>query len=192
MTNASKGLLTAVAVLLWSSAMLARQVAPDAPYLASGLTRQQVMDKLTAADYKSTPSVADGKEVYEALCAGCHIFGDLGTAVGPDLSNVASRFKKRDILESILWPSKAISDQYTMTTLVLDDGTSVSGLITREDATYVFLKTADALTGRGRPVPLERIKERKDSTTSLMPERLMDPLKIERIDNLVAFLLTGK
>jgi putative heme-binding domain-containing protein len=188
----SKILLAGAALLVWSAAVAARQIAPDAPYMGSGLTRQQLMDKLTASDYKSTPSVADGKEVFEALCSGCHIFGDLGTAVGPDLSTVASRFKKRDILESILWPSKTISDQYTMTTLVLDDGTTVSGLITREDASYVFLKTAEALTGRGKPVPIERIKERKDSTTSLMPERLMDPLKIERVDNLVAFLLTGK
>jgi putative heme-binding domain-containing protein len=181
-----------VAALGWSAAIAARQTSPDAPYMGSGLTRQQVFDKLTAADYKSTPSVEDGKAVFEALCSGCHIFGELGTSVGPDLSTVANRFKKRDILESILWPSKTISDQYTMTTLALDDGTSVSGLVVREDDQFVFLRTADALTGRGKPVPVARIKERKDSTVSLMPERLMDPLKIERIDNLVAFLLTGK
>jgi putative heme-binding domain-containing protein len=192
MTKPPTMLMAGAAFLVWTAALAARQIAPDAPYMGSGLTRQQLIDRLTAADYTSTPSVADGKEVFEALCSGCHIFGDLGTAVGPDLTSVANRFKKRDILESILWPSKTISDQYTMTTLVLDDGTTVSGLITREDATYVFLKTADALTGRGKPVPIDRIKERKDSTTSLMPERLMDPLKIERIDNLVAFLLTGK
>src|SRR5262245_28753443 len=119
----------AAAALLWSAALIARQTSPDAPYMGSSLTRQQVFDKLTAADYKSTPSVEDGKAVFEALCSGCHVFGDLGNSVGPDLSTVANRFKKRDILESILWPSKTISDQYTMTTLALDDGTTVSGLI---------------------------------------------------------------
>jgi len=185
-------LLAGTALVVWSAALVARQTSPDAPYMGSGLSRQQLFDKLTAADYKSTPSVEDGKAVFEALCSGCHVFGDLGSSVGPDLSTVANRFKKRDILESILWPSKTISDQYTMTTLVLDDGTSVSGLVVREDDQAVFLRTADALTGRGKPVPVARIKERKDSTVSLMPERLMDPLKIERIDNLVAFLLTGK
>src|SRR5262245_24326166 len=182
----------ALTVIVWSAILAARQVNPDAAYQGSGLTRQQVFDKLTAADYKSAPSVADGKEVFQALCSGCHLFGDIGASVGPDLSTVGSRFKKRDILESILWPSKTISDQYTMTTLVLDDGTTESGLIAREDATYVFLRNAAHLEGRGLPIPVARIKERKDSNVSLMPERLMDPLKLERIDNLVAFLLTGK
>ena len=181
-----------MALALVGSAAAKAQLAPDAAYPGSGLTRQQIMDRLTAADYRSAPSVADGKVVFENLCSGCHLFGDLGAAVGPDLSTVASRFKKKDILDSILWPSRTISDQYAMVTFTLDDGTTESGMVTREDATYVFVRNAAHMEGRGLPIPLARIKDRKDSTVSLMPESLLAPLKLTQIDNLVAFLLTGK
>ena len=66
--------------------------------------------------------VARGRIVVDkAQCIKCHKFGKDGEGVGPDLTTVAKRFKRGDILESILYPSKAISDQYrsvTITTLV--------------------------------------------------------------------------
>jgi putative heme-binding domain-containing protein len=188
-------LLCAAALLIGSTALVARQQAPAAPdfaYPGSGLTRQQLMDKLTAADFVSKPDLAEGKATFTQMCAGCHIFGDLGASVGPDLSTVAGRFKKRDILDSILWPSKTISDQYTMITITLEDGTTESGMVTREDATTLYLKTAARLEGRGLPIPLAKIKDRKESTVSLMPEHLVASLKLEQVDNLVGFLLTGK
>src|SRR5438552_5120241 len=48
----------------------------------------------------------------EVGCASCHRFDNDGAAVGPDLTAVAGRFSVRDLLESIVEPSKAISDQY--------------------------------------------------------------------------------
>ena len=51
-----------------------------------------------------------GRPIFEKICATCHRFGEaIGKDVGPDLTTIASRFKKRDVLESILWPSKVIS-----------------------------------------------------------------------------------
>jgi len=190
--RSSLWLVSAIALAIGGVAILRAQAPADALYPGSGLTRQQIMDKLTATGYQSKPVIAEGKETFQALCSGCHVFGDVGASVGPDLTTVGSRFKKRDILDSILWPSHAISDQYTMTMFLLDDGTTESGLIVREDAQFVFVKNAAHLEGRGLPVPVARIKDRKESTVSLMPEGLMASLKLEQIDNLVAFLLTGK
>lgn len=185
--------LHAIGIIVWSAVLLgAQQPAAEAPFPGSGLTREQLLDRLTAPAYQSKPVLDEGKQTFQTLCAGCHIFGDLGSALGPDLSTVGSRFKKRDLLESILWPSKTISDQYVMTTLTLDDGRTESGLIQREDANYVFLKNAANLEGRGLAVPVARIKDRKDATASLMPEGLVAALKLDQIDNLLAFLATGK
>ena len=47
-----------------------------------------------------------------AKCFACHRFNDEGGGLGPDLSGVAGRFSARDLLESIVVPSKTISDQY--------------------------------------------------------------------------------
>ncbi len=45
-------------------------------------------------------------------CFSCHRFSDEGGGLGPDLSGLAGRFNVRDLLESIVVPSKVISDQY--------------------------------------------------------------------------------
>jgi putative heme-binding domain-containing protein len=189
-------LTAASAVLIAASALAvaAQQAAPapDDPYPGSGLTRQQIMDRLTAADYQSKGSAEQGKVWFQALCSNCHIFGELGTSVGPDLSTVGSRFARRDLLESVLFPSKTISDQYAMVVLTLDDGSTVSGLIAREDPQVVFIRTPTQPGGRGVPIAADRIKDRKEATVSMMPDGLVAGLKPEQIDSLIAFLLTGK
>ena len=76
-----------------------------------------------------------GRPIFEKMCATCHRFGEaIGKDVGPDLTTLASRFKKRDVLESILWPSKVISDQYKSEMFEMKDGKVVSGVIVRENA----------------------------------------------------------
>ncbi|MHC4823991.1 MAG: c-type cytochrome [Planctomycetota bacterium] len=47
-------------------------------------------------------------------CIQCHRFGTEGGSLGPDLGSVAHRFGRRDLLEAILVPQKAVSDQYTL------------------------------------------------------------------------------
>ena len=79
-----------------------------------------------------------------------------------------------------------------MTTLTLDDGSTQSGLVSREDEQYVFLRTPDQPQGRGVPIPRSRIKDRKDADVSMMPDGLVAGLKLEQVDSLVGFLLTGK
>src|SRR5689334_383508 len=74
-------------------------------------------------------SAAEGRPLFEKLCAGCHRFGAIGKDVGPDLTTITSRFKKRDILESILFPSKIISDQYQAEMIELNDGTLITGVL---------------------------------------------------------------
>ena len=66
------------------------------------------------------------------------------------MSTIASRFKKRDVLESILWPSKVIPDQYKSEMFEMKDGKVVSGVIVRENAANVFLRTADSPGEAGR------------------------------------------
>jgi hypothetical protein len=68
----------------------------------------------------------------------------------------------------------------------------VSGLIALETAQAVFIRTAAQPGGRGVPVLQERIKDRMDATVSMMPEGLAAGLKLEQIDHIVAFMLTGK
>ena len=184
--------VTAVALVAAISfhAQLGGQVPPDVPFPGSKMTRQQVMDKLTSDAPGTTASIAKGKEVYEKLCAGCHIFGDTGVSVGPDLTTLSSRFGKRETLDSIMWPSRTISDQYTVTTFELNDGSYQSGVVVREDARAVYIKNSENLE-RPRPILLDAIKQRTDSTVSLMPENLVADLSLDDIESLVVYVRSG-
>jgi putative heme-binding domain-containing protein len=149
-------------------------------------TPQQIMDFHTSATAKPGTAAA-GRKVFEKACAQCHTFGALGTAVGPDLTTINSRFKKRDILESILFPSKTISDQYESEIFETAAGEMINGLIVRETAAGVQIRTATALD---KPVtlPKSKIKDRRKSTVSFMPGGLLDPYTDADVANLLAFL----
>src|SRR6185503_5136399 len=54
-----------------------------------------------------------GRKLFAAgKCFACHRFDNEGGSNAPDLTGAAGRFSPRDLLESIIDPSKEISDQY--------------------------------------------------------------------------------
>ena len=129
-----------------------------------------------------------GRPLFDQRCAGCHRFGGIGKDVGPDLTTIASRFKKRDVLESVLWPSKVISDQYQAEMFELTDGKIVSGMIVRENATAILVRTAE---NPDKPVVVTKAQlgSRAAATVSLMPEGLFDDLDKAQIADLLAFVM---
>jgi putative heme-binding domain-containing protein len=134
-------------------------------------------------------SAEAGRALYEKQCASCHRFGALGKDVGPDMTTIASRFKKRDVLDSILWPSKVISDQYQAEMFELKDGKIVTGVIVRETVAAVQVRTAET-PDKPVAVPKSQIANRAASTVSLMPEGLLDGLSHTEIANLLAFVMS--
>ena len=106
------------------------------PTAAPQVSREQLLE--THMKDEKSGSAAAGRPVFEKWCAGCHRFGGIGKDVGPDLTTLTSRFKRRDILESILWPSKIISDQYQTEMLELNDGSVVTGTSRKPISSAVF------------------------------------------------------
>ncbi len=129
--------------------------------------------------------VAKGRLAFEkASCLKCHKYGTEGEGVGPDLTTLSKRFKRRDVLEAIVYPSKVISDQYRSSTVMLKKGQRLDGLaaalgdsvaVTIADGTKVVVKKGD-------------IAEQYASLTSVMPEHALDPLTKREIADLFAFL----
>ena len=131
---------------------------------------------------------ARGKATFNsAQCILCHRYGDAGGGAGPDLTAVATRFKRQDILESITEPSKVVSEQYMNAFLKMADGSVVVGRITQE--------TPDKLTVQPNPfdkatveLVKTQIKSRELSKLSLMPEGLLNTYSQEEILDLLAYL----
>ncbi|MBI1785030.1 HEAT repeat domain-containing protein, partial [Candidatus Sumerlaeota bacterium] len=130
-----------------------------------------------------------GKLVFHrAKCANCHIFGSEGKGGGPDLSNVVKRFRRREILESIMYPSKVISDQYQAVNVDLKNNDVVNGFLAGESDTTLSLITS---TGDKMEIPKDQITGRRPSTVSIMPEGLLDTMSLADLVDLITFLEKG-
>jgi len=129
-----------------------------------------------------------GRRAYaSAQCASCHRFGTFGGRVGPDLTGVAKRFSREQILTSLLEPSRDISDQYRNTEVRLRDGTALVGRVLAEDASSLTIEL-DPFTGAQRKVPLAEVLRRDPSKVSPMPADLLGYLDRDQILDLLAFL----
>jgi len=134
-------------------------------------------------------SVVEGKKAYQkAYCDRCHIYGDIGIEAGPDLTNVGKRFKRKDMIEAVIYPSKTISDLWAAVEITTTDGQSLIGTIASEDAEKVVLQQ---MGGAKVSVPKQKIKTRAVSKTSMMPEGLLDNLSMKEIIDLFTFLERG-
>jgi putative heme-binding domain-containing protein len=129
-----------------------------------------------------------GKEAYEAAqCVLCHKFGNDGGAVGPDLTAVSSRFNRHDILESIIEPSKVVSEQFQNTIVELKDGDTVDGRILEETADQIILQP-NPLQPEKQTIKKSEIKSRRPSKLSPMPEGLANILSKDEVLDLLAYI----
>ena len=132
---------------------------------------------------------ARGKAAFaSAQCILCHRYGDQGGAAGPDLTNVATRFQRRDLLESIAEPSRVLSEQYMMTVFTMKDGTVSAGRISQENSDTVVVMTNPFDTATTTTISQPDIRSRELSKVSLMPPGLLNTFQEEEILDLLAYL----
>ncbi len=131
-------------------------------------------------------SAERGEVVFtKASCIRCHRFGESGQGVGPDLTTVSRRFQKKEILESILYPSQVISDQYASKSVLRSDGREVWGIVAPQADGSVVVITSAAERVR---VPKDQIDTITPIKKSAMPEGLLNNLSLEEIADLFAYL----
>lgn len=148
-------------------------------------TYQELLSHLTGTE-AAQANPARGAAVYQkAQCAKCHRSGSGGDGMGPDLTTLSMRFTRKEILESILFPSQVIGDQYAGQTVLTTDGRMLSGLMVPAGEGTVTL-----LQSSGDKVTLaeDEIEERTRSKKSVMPEGLLNSLSLTEIADLFAFL----
>ena len=138
-------------------------------------------------------SFAVGQAAYDAVgCTRCHKLGTFAgdVSLGPDLDTAASRYSARDLLESIIEPSKVISDQHADRFIATEDGLIYTGAIIEENSRIVRIKT-DPAKAATVSIPKDEIEQRGISELSRMPEGLLDPLTEQQILDLLAYVLSG-
>jgi len=128
-----------------------------------------------------------------ALCVVCHQLGDEGRPVGPDLTDVASRFSRREILESIVEPSRVVSETYRSVVITTKQGATLSGAVAPADFRLPVLRLASDPLAPERLVDIRKddIVSYVESEISPMPPGLLDRLTREEILDLLAYIEAG-
>jgi putative heme-binding domain-containing protein len=145
-------------------------------------------DELAAyldADAARAGNAQRGAQVFvKAQCAACHRVGATGETIGPDLSTVAQRFQRKEILESIVYPSHAISDQFASREVSANGKTYVGLVVPQGDQGVTVLLP----TGEKVNLAAADIESNEPSTASAMPTGLLNTLSLEQIADLFAYL----
>jgi putative heme-binding domain-containing protein len=151
-------------------------------------TYQELLSFLTGPQ-GSDGVAARGAAIFEkAQCIKCHRYGDRGDTVGPDLSNVSNRFQIKEILQSVLYPSQVISDQYASQTVITTDGKTYAGLVAPSgDGALVVLQA----NGEKVTIGKDEVQNTARNKISAMPEGLLNDLTLDEVADLFAYLASS-
>ncbi len=133
----------------------------------------------------------NGQQMFAAArCVVCHRYGGDGGATGPDLTQLAGRFTLKDLTDSIVEPSKVISDQYKATVIRIDDGQVVTGRIVSESPDDITLVVDPENAAKVQVIAKANIEAQSPSAVSLMPKDLLNGLNENEVLDLLAYLLS--
>jgi putative heme-binding domain-containing protein len=141
---------------------------------------------LTGRDFEQ------GKMMFDATrCSSCHLMRGEGGSIGPDLTQLGTRFSAKDMLEAIIEPNKTVSDQYAATVFTMKDGSSILGRLTNEDDNTYFISQNPFAPEVIREVPRQDVVDTKYSYISVMYPGLINRLNEEELKDLLAYLMAG-
>ena len=156
----------------------------------------ELMDKLRGPEAKEKEALiaklvsevekpgnaAKGKELFTANCATCHMIGNLGNLVGPNLTGMGAH-GPAELLGQIIDPNKEVDIAYVAISIETKDGEIYDGIVTRENPALVELRNAAG----AKEIAKTDIKSRRNTGRSLMPEGF-EVLGAEGLRDLLAFV----
>ncbi|GBD36750.1 hypothetical protein HRbin36_01878 [bacterium HR36] len=122
-------------------------------------------------------------------CVRCHTVNGQGGKIGPELGAIGSKASRENLFESILYPDKAIADQFIQWVVETKQGLIVQGILVEETPQHLVLRDAN---GKDWKMSKHDIMERSKSPRSLMPSDLVQYMTDQDLVDLVEFLQTLK
>ena len=168
-------------------ASLPQPAGPGKNWMQGEVKRMTSDDEITLPrDYERA------KNMYAAaLCQACHVMQGEGGNIGPDLSTVGNRFGRNDIIEAVISPSDAISDQYEATLFDLHSGGSVVGRVISQDEEAYTLNQNPYDPSQKMMLNKADVADEKPSPSSIMPAGLLNRLNQDEVIDLIAYLVAN-
>ncbi|MFO1003251.1 MAG: c-type cytochrome [Planctomycetaceae bacterium] len=162
---------------------------PEAVLPVDSTTRKWTLASLQTEiqNLEPTPDMVEaGEKVYEkAGCQKCHRRSQLGQAFGPDLTSLGWRRQKKEILQAILFPSHDLNEEYPSVLVVLKDGRTLNGVLSSGAEGMMSVVSNTAVREEFPRTEIEKIVNQKISN---MPEGTLEPLTMDEIKSLFAYL----
>jgi putative heme-binding domain-containing protein len=148
---------------------------------------EELLSFLESAEGQTGSPQRGEKAFYDAQCISCHRFHGRGEGIGPDLTTVAQRFQRKEILESIVYPNQVVSDQYA-SQIVIANGKTYTGLAAQQADGSIIVLQPDSQKVH---LAADDIEDVSPSKVSAMPEGLLNRLSLEQVADLFAYLVNA-
>ena len=109
--------------------------------------------------------IDNGRKVFTANCAGCHIFKGEGRNLAPNLTGMGAH-GAADLLVHIVDPNRLVEPNFISVSIETKAGDTFDGVVDRENAAEVVLRDATA----DHTIRTADIASRRSTGRSLMPE----------------------
>jgi putative heme-binding domain-containing protein len=119
------------------------------------------------------------------MCIRCHAVHGVGEKVGPDLSDIGARYGREEILASMLEPSFRIAEGYRSTSLELEDGRILFGMVQKETDDEILLHDTN---GELQTIDRADVIQRRMLDTSVMPDGLWTTMPKDDLVDLLEWL----
>jgi quinoprotein glucose dehydrogenase len=131
---------------------------------------------------------APGRQLFwfrvHASCNQCHRIGEEGGTAGPPLDGIGAKQSREYLLESLIFPGKAIAPGYELVAVLLQNDAVETGRVTRESDAELVLVGPD---GQEKAIPKAKIKVARRGL-SAMPDGLSRLLSRRELRDLVEYL----
>ncbi len=160
--------------------------------------KPKIVKEWKMADFKDftiqrdEATVMRGMQAFmKANCHQCHAVAGHGINLGPDLSDVAKRFKGEKLLRLIIEPSSEINEKFQIRSFVLSSGQLVTGVLMKKQKGKYHILTNLLTPKNVTQLPARQVEQMIASKISPMPEGLVNVLTAAEIRDLVSFLEVG-
>jgi putative heme-binding domain-containing protein len=136
----------------------------------------------------STGDAKKGEQVFRRVCAACHRVAGEGNRVGPDITDVRNKTPEQ-LLAEVLDPNRIVEPRYGVSTVLMMDGRSLSGIVVSDNGEQVVLMKSGGTEDRLRRAEIEEIQS---SSQSLMPVGLEKEITPAEMNDLIAYLRSNR
>ncbi|MEO1862062.1 MAG: hypothetical protein ABGY13_03185, partial [Verrucomicrobiia bacterium] len=143
-------------------------------------------NEATALLLQARGDAALGSQLFaRQACIACHTTSQDQPQKGPYLGDAGKKWKRADLIQSILKPSAVVSQGFQTQWFELKNGTTLEGFVTGEKDGVVDLRNIAGIVQR---VIRSDVAKSGTRTTSMMPEGLAAGLTVKEMASLIDYL----